>query len=378
MSNKRKSGFNQYLISMLAVAVVAGIGFLFVNFLGYKVVAYLMLVMVSILAMLFDIFPVLLAAVVSALVWDYFFIPPQFTFTIGTAEDRWLLLMYFIIASVNAVLTYKIRQIEKVAREKEEKENSIKLYNTLFNSLSHEFQTPIATIIGATDTLKENEAKLSGENKTELVEEISIASLRLSEQVENLLNISRIESGYIKLKKDWCDVNELIYSAVNKLQNKAGKHQMEVRIAENFPLVELDFGIMEQVLHNLLNNALQYTPENAIISITAECTKTIVGHFDEDLTQGELHRDSTVQKLTITVSDNGKGFPENEIEKVFDKFYRLQNSKAGGTGLGLSIVKGFVEAHNGTVKLRNLPAGGAEFTIEIPTKTSYLNALKNE
>lgn len=368
----------QFLISILLICVISSVCYPLSPYIGYRVVALILLVTVSFVAMLFDIYPVLLSALLSALIWNFFFIPPKFTFTISSTEDILMFLMYFVIASLNGVLTYKIRQMKKEAQQREEKENSIKLYNTLFNSLSHELQTPISTIIGATDTLKESDTKLSDKNKNELVNEISIASLRLNEQVENLLNISRLESGYLKLKKDWCDINELIYSAVNKLKTKSEKHKIEITIADNIPLFKLDFGIMEQVLYNLLNNAIQYTPENSIISITVRYTTTISGHFDEEDNINKAQRDSTSNTLVIMVSDNGKGFPENEIKKVFDKFYRLHNSKTGGTGLGLSIVKGFVEAHNGTIRLRNIPGSGAEFTIEILAETSHLNALKNE
>lgn len=98
--------------------------------------------------------------------------------------------MYFVIAMVHAVLTYKIRQIQKEARKKEEKANTLKLYNTLLNSLSHELRTPISTIIGASDNLLMNASRLTEENKLSLVSEISLASLRLNQQVENLLNMS--------------------------------------------------------------------------------------------------------------------------------------------------------------------------------------------
>src|SRR5204862_6546533 len=94
---------------------------------GYKVVAFILLVTVSLIAMFFDILPVLLAALLSALIWDFFFIPPRFTFYIGASEDTFMLAMYFVVALINAVLTYKIRQIEKVAREKEENANTVKL-----------------------------------------------------------------------------------------------------------------------------------------------------------------------------------------------------------------------------------------------------------
>ena len=323
---------------------------------GYKVVAFILLVTLSFLALFFDILPVLIAALSSALIWNYFFIPPRFTFHVHTGEDFFLFIMYFIIAMVHAVLTYKIRQIQKEARKKEVKANTLKLYNTLLNSLSHELRTPIATIIGASDNLLMNAGKLTEENKTNLVSEISLASLRLNQQVENLLNMSRLESGFIQLRKDWCDVNELIYAAIKRVEDHSEEHVIDVILKENLPLFMLDIGLMEQVLYNLINNAVIYTPPKTIIIIKADCAD---------------------DRCIITVEDNGKGFPANEREKVFEKFYRLKYSKTGGTGLGLSIAKGFVEAHHGRITLESSSSGGSKFTINIPTETSYLNDLKN-
>src|SRR6185436_20970285 len=155
----------QYLISVLLIIVVAAICFSLSQYIGYHVVALLLLVTVSFIAMFFDIFPVLLAALLSAFIWDVFFIPPRFTLSVGSTEDALFLAMYFVIACVNAALTFKIRQIEKKEVKKEQKENTLKLYNTLLNSLSHELRTPIATIIGATDNLLNDDAKLSHNNK---------------------------------------------------------------------------------------------------------------------------------------------------------------------------------------------------------------------
>ena len=307
--------------------------------------------------MFFEIVPVLITAFSSALIWDFFFIPPFFTFHVESTEDSLMLLMYFIIALVNAVLTYKIRQIEKEVREKENKANIIKLYNTLLNSLSHELRTPISTIIGVTDNLINNSNKLSEENKKELLSDISLASIRLNRQVGNLLNMSRLESGVIQLKKDWCDINELIYSSTNKLQFNTDKHIIDIQIDEKFPLFKLDYGIMEQVIYNLVHNAIVHTPKGTTISIRAY-------HLEEN--------------FLLKIYDNGPGFPEKEIEKVFDKFYRLNETKTGGTGLGLSIVKGFIEAHQGKINLENMTNGGALFNIEIPSEVSYIKNLKNE
>ena len=127
---------NQYFISIGGVLAVTGIGLLVQDFVGYRVIAFLLLVSVSILAMLLDIVPVLLAAILIALLWDVLFIPPRFEFTVGTTEDRWLLLMYFAIALINAVLTYKLKEMEREMRAKEVKAKAIHFYSTIFNSLA--------------------------------------------------------------------------------------------------------------------------------------------------------------------------------------------------------------------------------------------------
>ena len=347
----------QYLLCLLMIGIVSVACYFLSPYVGYKVVALILLVTVSLVAMFFNIWIVLMSAILSALIWDFFFIPPRFTFTVGNTEDALMLMMYFIIALVNAVLTFKIRQIEKETQKKEEKEKTVILYNTILNSLSHELRTPISTIIAATDNLLTDSEKLSDQSKSELVNEISKASIRLDRQVENLLNMSRLESGFIKLNKDWCDINEMVHDVVGSLKENLEDRAVVIQIQDNIPYFKLDFGLMEQVLHNLIHNAALYIPKYCAITVKAAC-------HDE--------------KLILIVEDNGNGFPEDEIEKVFDKFYRLRNTDTGGTGLGLSIVKGFIEAHNGKIKLQNIPDGGAKFTIEIPTETSYINNLKNE
>ncbi|HEX7902915.1 MAG TPA: DUF4118 domain-containing protein [Chitinophagaceae bacterium] len=367
---------NQFLISVgLVILVSAGCYSLSV-YIGYKVVAFILLLTVSLIAIVFDILPVLIAALLSALVWNFFFIPPKFTFHISTAEDGFLFLMYFIIAFINGVLTNRIRRIERQVREKEEKEKTVKLYNTLLNSLSHELKTPIATIVGATDNLLSSSSNLSVDNRKELAENISMAALRLNQQVENLLSMSRLESGFLQIHKDWCDINELVYDTIHRLEQQLKGHQLHISVEENLPLYKLDYGLMEQVLYNLLYNASIYTPAYADIFITAKNNAEKIYNLDTTTAEhSEVKNENNF--LTLIIEDRGPGFPKEELEKVFDKFYRLSNSITGGTGLGLSIVKGFVEAHNGTVILENVPHG-ARFTIEIPAETSYINNLKNE
>lgn len=337
------------------------------DFIDYKVIGYLLLVLVSILAIFLEILPVLLAAFLSAVILDFFFIKPYYNFHINSAEDALLLLLFFVIALINAVLTFKIRKAEQVAQVKEAKLNTMKLYNILLDSLSHELRTPISTIMGSIGTLQQS-ANLSEENKTKLLSEMDKASLRLNYQVENLLNMSRLESGYILPKLDWCDVKELIYNVLDSLNEMLLQHKISVKSNDYLPLFKLDYGLMEQIIYNLVYNASQYTPIGAEIRIKIEYNPEV------NLT----YNDEQIMSCVITISDDGNGFPEDEISKVFEKFYRLNNSKTGGTGLGLSIVKGFVEAQHGKIKLENREEGGAVFTLSFPAEVMQTKNIGNE
>lgn len=363
-----KTSKNQYGISFLLVTIVALSCLLVRDVIEYKIIGYILLVLVSVLAIFLEIRPVLLGAVLSALALDFLFIQPYFTLHIDNAEDALLLVMFFIIALINAVLTNKFRKMQRAIQIKETRLSTLKLYNTLLDSLSHELRTPIAAIIGSVDTLKQKEVQLSSELQSNLHDEIEKASMKLNYQVENLLNMSRLESGYILPKMDWCDVKEIVYNVCNRLAEQLHNHKVVYQMEDTLPLFKLDYGLTDQILYNLIYNATQHTPKGATI--------TIAIRFDVDVDY-DSHID-LIKKCIIIISDDGYGFPEEEMERAFDKFYRFKNAKTGGTGLGLSIVKGFVEAQNGTIKLTNREEGGAIFTIEFAVDSLPINSLKNE
>lgn len=354
-SARKLSVVKQTIICLLFICLLASICFLLRNYLDYKVVALIFLVAVSVVAIIFEIIPVLVAAFASSLLLNFLFLKPLYTFHISSSEDILMLLMYFILAFVNAVFTFNIRELDKKTQLKKEKENSLLLYNTLINSLSHELRTPLATIIGAIDTLAENSNTISEKNKNELFSQIEIASTRLNNQVENLLNMSRLESGMLKLNKQWHDINELLHIAIQKLD--FSKKKLFFQSNENMPLCKIDSMLFEQIISNLLSNAITYTP---IFT--------------------EIHINSTIanDNLMLEIIDFGNGIDEAYLPHIFEKFYRLPNSKAGGTGLGLSIVKGFIEAQNGSIKAIKNEPHGLKFVILIPVETSYIKNLKNE
>ncbi len=354
---RKLSKTEQYVYSILLILAVSTACFVFSQYTGYHTAALLLLVTVSLIAMFGDIYPVILAAVLSALIWNFFFIPPLYTFHIGKSEDILMFLMYFVIALLNAVLTIKIRLIEKNAQIREEKEKFLQIYTNLLTSLSRELRNPIATIIGAADNLKNNSENPGISNTTGLVSEIASSSLRLNRYVDNMLVISQLESDTLVLSNNWCDINELAHKVTKRLKETEVKQHIDIEIADSLPYFFIDPVLMELVLNNLIHNAVNYTPSNTTITVRASCI---------------------IDQLVIIVEDEGNGFPGDLIYEVFNRDYRLNASLNGGAGLGLAVVKGIVESHRGTVSIRNKNEGGTMITLSIPAKISYNTDPKYE
>jgi two-component system, OmpR family, sensor histidine kinase KdpD len=224
---------------------------------------------------------------------------------------------------------------------------SERLYTTLLNSISHELRTPIATIAGAASLL-DGGLESNPATRAELTRDIRTSADRLNRLVANLLDMSRLDAGRLTLKLDWCDVGEVVGVAAQRVEPCLLLRPLAIDVSPDLPLVQMDFVLMEQVLVNLLDNACNYTPAHAPIAIEAR-----------------LARD----KLVIAVTDGGPGIPPEELDRIFDKFYRLPGTASGGTGLGLSIARGLVEAHGGTLIAVNAPDGGARFVITLPAAT---------
>ena len=224
-------------------------------------------------------------------------------------------------------------------------QESENLYNTLLNSISHELRTPIATIAGAASSLNDEITLANPIKRNLLIQDIRDSADRLNRLVENLLDMSRLESGRLKLKLEWCDAGDVIGVAVKKMEKRLGKRSLVIRHDPETPLVQMDFVLIEQVLQNLLENACLYTPANTPIKI---------------------HTQRLPGKLAISITDHGQGIPDEAMENIFEKFYRIQGSASGGTGLGLSVSRGLVEAHGGQLTVENVHGAGARFTILLP------------
>jgi two-component system, OmpR family, sensor histidine kinase KdpD len=488
------SSLTQYLIALAIVITTIFIKFIALPFMSYQGVGLLGLLSVLVIAGYIGRGPALLAATVSAILWNFLFIEPRFTFQISRSEDVILFLLYFAVAIFTGNLTARLRIQERHSRKNadltmslytltqeiakavnmsdvlktavtqigrvfdaqvafllldqttqkpllhptstltlDEKELSVgmwsfengkpagrftdtlplatvsfaplntanrtvgvigirtknedsltfdqealletfinqialvierelldeaaeqsamlkeseRLYTTLLNSISHELRTPLATIKGASSGLMQ--PNTTEETRADLIENVVIASERLNRLVENLLDMSRLESGRLQLKRDWCDISEIVGVAVKNLHHELKDRQVIIEISPQLPLIQVDFVLIEQVIVNILDNACHYTPDNTAVLIQAY-------QKEKDWVE-------------IVIRDFGAGIPQADIERIFEKFYRLPGTASGGTGLGLSISRGIIEAHNGTLKVSNAVGNGAEFMIRLPAST---------
>jgi two-component system sensor histidine kinase KdpD len=236
----------------------------------------------------------------------------------------------------------RLRDAEQRAKMVEESE---RLSKTLLNSVSHEIRTPIAAISSAASTLDTARNSNGADVPWEMVDEIQESTRRLNRLVGNLLNMSRLESGHVKANLDWCDVSDLVHVTLKEIEKELGRHKVQAEIAQGLPLVKMDFVLTQQVLTNLLLNAVLHTPPGTEIKLSATTRE---------------------DSLVLTVEDRGPGLPAEALPFIFEKFYRAPEAPAGGTGLGLAIVKGFVVAQGGKVEAANRPDGGAAFTVRLP------------
>jgi two-component system, OmpR family, sensor histidine kinase KdpD len=482
------SSAKQYALALGTVTAVGLLNILLEQLTGPRAPGLVFLLAVVVLALFVGRGPVFLAGALSALVWNYFFLPPRFTFVISSTEDAILFGLYFVVAIVLGQLVARIRTQEQAESQREERATALyqlsrelaqagtrdevvwqliaevhrvfhapatvvlpgangpaphpdgplmlsekelhvagwafehrqaagrftdtlpgaealhlplateravlgvlsinlpgktlttaqrdlleayarqaalvldrvalrataeqsklvaeseRLSNALLNSISHELRTPLAAISSATSNLAQT-AGASPELRSRMIGEIQEAVARLNRLVGNLLDVTRLESGRVQPKLEWCDVVDLVQTTVHTLERELDQHPLELELPPRLPLARLDFTLMQQALSNLLLNASVHTPPGTPISVQA---RTEPGY------------------LVLSVADRGAGVPPDLLPRIFDKFVRAPQAPAGGSGLGLAIVKGFVEAQGGQITAENGAQSGARFTIRLP------------
>ena len=346
----------EYITAVVGVAVLTVACWLLTPLTGYGAISLIFLLGVLLAGMVLNRGPVLLVAALSALSWNFLFIPPLFTLHIAKFEDALTFATYFIIAITVGSLTAQLKAREHLAAQVQLARESERLRKTLLDCVSHELKTPLAAIGAASQELSRlGPHAQDPQMLKELASEIRDGSRRLNRVVDNLLDMNRLESGVIRPKREWCDVRDLLQSAVDSERESINGREIRLDVPEQIPLALLDHTLIEQAIAKLLANAGSHTPPRLPIEIDAEYTN---------------------DRLLISVSDRGSGIPLEATEQVFEKFYRGDDRKTGGLGLGLSIARGLVEAHDGRLTVENRDGGGARFTIRLPVRVTDINDME--
>lgn len=492
-NKKQKSSWQEYFTAILTILAIAVISFPFKQFIGYQTVGLFFILGIAGLSLRVGRFPIILAALLGSMIWDFFFIPPLFTFHINNIHDAITVFANFFIALTCGTLIERIRKnqvvlqksqdnlsvifsilealnnassikevvqmtrrelnkhfkadaviylasknnsnkkldprifgnhsfynekefsvanwtfenrkqagkftntlpeadlqyfplisregiigvlgikynddkrpssdatillrsffsqltsalqreisIDKV-KEKQISAESQKLFQIVLNSISHELRTPISVITAAVSALNDEKTVSNPKFRREICGELEAATNRLNILVENILDMSRIESGYLSLNLQMYEVEDLIGTTLNELSKEPHEQQVNIDIENDLPMIKIDINWFKQAILNILRNAVIYTPAKSSIYIRSFLT--------ED------------KRVVIEISDNGPGIPEDSLKRIFDKFYRVPGSRSGGTGLGLTITKAIVEAHNGHIIAENKKEGGLKFQI---------------
>ena len=267
---------------------------------------------------------------------------PKETDTFLTSEQRQTL-----AAFINqAALAIERATLAEQARRTELLQATEKLQTALLNSISHDLRTPLVSITGALTSLDEQSGSLNAENQWSLIVTAREEADRLNRLVGNLLSMTRIESGAIKLHLEPGDVQDVVGTSLEQLGKRIEKHSVQVNIPDRYPLVPMDFTLIVQVLVNVLENAVKYSAKDSLIEISA------------DRVDGSAR---------LQIADRGVGIPAEDLTRVFDKFYRVQRPESvTGTGLGLSISKGIIDIHHGKIYANARDGGGTIITIELP------------
>ena len=243
------------------------------------------------------------------------------------------------------------------AMESEILRRSDELKSTLLTTVSHELRTPLAVIKAAATSLHENRLELDNGTVDEMVEAIDREADRLHSLVGDLLDLSRVEGGALRLEVGWYDLGELARETVSRLRPVQGQRRIEVEVAASIPPVQVDYLLLDRVIANLLANAMRFTPPDCPVRVTVD--------RGQDFVQ-------------ITVTDEGPGIPEQELERIFEKFHRVEGREAG-VGLGLAICGGIIEAHGGRIWAESPLAHGrgaaVHFTLPIQADEANCGAI---
>lgn len=300
----------------------------------------------------------MITAVAAAAVFDLAFIPPYWTAKVDVVDDVIALVIFLIVAAAVGTLVAAEADRRHAAEQRAEELDRLSAEVTrlavleqvdeerraLLRSVSHDLRTPLATIRAVASDLRSG-TDYDEDTKAELLDLVSDEADRLDRLVANLLDMTRIEAGALVPQRQAVDLTELVEDRVRHLSRLVRDFRLEINLPADLPLVDVDYTLTEQVLTNLLENAVRYAPQRSTVRVGAR-------------REGPMVR--------VWVADEGIGIPEFQRDQLFEPFRRGRGSRS--SGVGLAICKAIVEAHGGTIEARRAPGGGARFEFTLPVR----------
>jgi two-component system sensor histidine kinase KdpD len=345
-----------YLVGLAAVALVTIIGLVTHGLIVATNLVMLFLLGVVVVALRWGLGPAIFTALASVVAFDFFIVPPRLTFEV--ADTQYLLTFVGLLLTGIVISTLAARarqradeaveraQLLEKAREAELLRATEKLHSALLNSISHDLRTPLASITGAVSSLRDPEVQLDETTRAELITDIAGEADRLNRLVGNLLDMTRVEAGALHVTDEMGDMSEVIGAALEQRAGALKERSLVLNVPRDLPPVPMSEPLIVQVMVNLLDNALKYSPDGTAVEVSARVD---------------------VDCVTVEVADRGVGFPDGDERHIFDKFYRVQRpGRVSGTGLGLAIAKGIVEAHGGNIAAEHRLGGGSVFRFTLP------------
>ena len=333
--------------SALAVTVLG-------TLIGYAIEARFDLVNIAMVYLLGVVFvalrhslgPAVVAAVLCVGAFDYLFVPPRGTLTV---DDVQYLLTFGIMLAVAFVISGLMQNIRREADARAALElgaETERIRSTLLASISHDLRTPLAVMTGASSTLAEQGERMSPDARHALAQSVYVQAREMAGHVDKVLQMTRLETGALKLDRDWTSLAEIVASVRTRLHEQLAGHPVLVEIPDDLPLVRVDAALIEQALGNLLENCARHTPPGTVVRVRAE---------------------RETARTVVTVEDYGEGLSDADLERVFAKFHHSA-LPAGGTdlGLGLAICRAIVRLHAGEAWAERVGGGGTAFHFSLP------------
>jgi two-component system sensor histidine kinase KdpD len=313
-------------------------------------IAMLYVLAVVVIALRFSRGVAVATAVLSVLLFNFFFVPPRWSLAVGDPQH---LLTFAIVLAVALIVSHLHQDVLARAKAQaalEVEAETERIRSALLASISHDLRTPLAVMAGASSALAERGERMGAGERAALAGSVYHHAREMSERVSKILQMTRLERDTITLERDWSSLGEIAGSVLAGLRERLAQHRVMVDFPETLPLVRVDATLIEQALGNLLENAAAHTPPGTLVRLRAQQGK------------GEL---------VVSVEDFGPGIAEGEVERVFAKFHRPgAEGAAGGVGLGLAICRAIVRLHGGRAWAEQLPGGGSAFRFTLPVEAA--------